>query len=161
MTARPEVSLPLVGDSGVSSTFPHLLADLVRAGDPYGRFDRFSDEVLLRPFVLDASSRASIPIDCEVEPATLERVRAFYQAVAAGVERVAGVMTAVLVDVGHEGFGRAVVFAGRLILLADPLRDVQRFGFADLAALAAAGEARIARAARALADYPEVARADP
>jgi probable nitrogen fixation protein len=145
---------------GSTDPFLHDLADLLRAGDPYGRFDRFADEHLLRPYVVDPVTRAGIAVGCDVEPVILERLRSFYQAVAAGVERASGTMTAVLVDVSHEGFGRAVVFAGRLVLLADPLRDVQRFGFADLTALAAAGQGRIERAVEALETFPEVARAD-
>lgn len=144
----------------VADAFLRDLAGLLRAGDPYGRFDRFPEEHLLRPFVVDSAARARIAVNCDVDALTVERLRSFYQAVAAGAERALGTLTAVLVDINHEGFGMACVYAGRLILVADPLRDVQRFGFPDTGALAAAGENRIERAVRAYAQFPEVARAD-
>ena len=41
--------------------------------------------------------------------------------------------------VSHEGFGRVVLIAGRLVVFAKSLRDVHRFGFESLEKLAAEG----------------------
>lgn len=142
----------------VADPFLRDLADQVRAGDTYGRFDRFPDEHLLRPYVVDAVARADIAVNCDVDAATTGRLRSFYQAVAAGVERAAGVMTSVVLDLSHEGFGRAVVFAGRLVVVSDVLRDVQRFGFPDLDGLARRGQHLVDGAAAVIAAHPEVAR---
>jgi probable nitrogen fixation protein len=140
--------------------FLHDLAGQMRAGDTYGRFDRFDDEHLLKPFILDTAGRVEIAVNCDVDPMTEERVRTFYQAVAAGAERQTGVMTAVVVDLSHEGFGRAVIFAGRLIVVVDVLRDAQRFSFPSLEALAARGDLLVDAAVAALRAYPEVADAE-
>jgi probable nitrogen fixation protein len=143
-----------------SDGYLHELADQLRAGDGYGRFDRFADEHLFGPFVLNRSRRSTIPVNCEVDPVTAERVRAFYQAVAAATEKAAGVITGVLVGISHEGFGRAAVLAGRLVLLLDTLREAQRFGFPSMEALAVAGHERVASALQILKTHPEVARDD-
>ncbi len=143
-----------------STGFLRDLADQLRAGDSYGRLDRLSDDQLLRPLVLTAEQRQEVPVSCDLDPATGERVRAFYQAVAVGVERSTGVMTGAVLDLGHEGFGRALVLAGRLVVVADVLRDAQRFGFASTQALAARGEQLVGAGVAAIAADPEVARAE-
>ncbi|HET9657560.1 MAG TPA: NifX-associated nitrogen fixation protein [Kineosporiaceae bacterium] len=136
------------------------LADQLRAGDAYGRFDRFPDEHLLRPLVVPAAQRLRIPVNCDVEPATQGRLRSFYQAVAVGIEKQSGVMTGAVVDLSHEGFGRALVFAGRLIVVSDVLRDAQRFGFPDLDALARRGDRLVEAGIALVRRHPEVARAE-
>ncbi|PSB05469.1 hypothetical protein C7B76_31390, partial [filamentous cyanobacterium CCP2] len=40
----------------------------------------------------------------------------------------------------HEGFGWALIFSGRLLLVSRTLRDAQRFGFDSLEKLAIEGE---------------------
>lgn len=149
-----------VPDTVPDSPFVRDLVGLLRAGDSYGRLDRFSDAHLLRPFVVSQAARAGISVDCEVEAVVIERVRSFYQAAAAGVERATHVMTSVVIDISHEGFGRAAIVAGRLVALMDPLRDIQRFGFPTLEALAAAGEQLIARGTDVIDQYPGVAGED-
>jgi probable nitrogen fixation protein len=136
------------------------LADQLRAGDTYGRFDRFSDEYLLRPLIITPARRQEIPVSCDVDPSTEGRLLAFYQAVAVGVEKGTGVMTGAVIDLSHEGFGRALVLAGRLVAVVDVLRDAQRFGFADAESLARRGEDLVAAGVALIEKHPEVARAD-
>ena len=156
--------------SASASAHQYFLRDLValiRAGDPYGRLDDVEPERLLRPFLIAPTTADAVlaePDDgagaCTVDALSIERLRAFHQAVAAGVERAGHVMTAVAVDVNGEGFGRVLVVAGRLLLLAESQRDAGNFGFPSLVALAAAGERLVARAVAVLDRYPEVAGAD-
>ena len=143
------------------------LVALLRAGDPYGRLDDVEPERLLRTFLTAPTTAATVLAEpgegsgaCAVDAVSIERLRCFHQAVAAGVERSGHVLTAVAVDVNGEGFGRVLVIAGRLVLLAESQRDAGNFGFPSLAALAAAGERLVARALAALDRYPEVAGAD-
>ena len=164
--------------SASTTTHQYFLRDLValiRAGDPYGRLDDVEPERLLRLFLTVPTDRPTgrpttadavlaEPDDgagaCTVDALSIERLRAFHQAVAAGVERAGHVMTAVAVDVNGEGFGRVLVVAGRLLLLAESQRDAGNLGFPSLVALAAAGERLVARAVAVLDRYPEVAGAD-
>jgi probable nitrogen fixation protein len=166
LAAPPAVAPPapaLSSGSGAPqrlSGFLRDLADQLRAGDPYGRFDRFPDEHLLGPLILSPAQRSRIPVNCDVDPTTEGRLRAFYQAVAVGVETATGLITGAVIDLSHEGFGRALVLAGRLVAVVDVLRDAQRFGFADRESLAARGEHLVATGVALIEKYPEVARAD-
>lgn len=132
----------------------------LRAGDTYGQLDRVSDQALLRPYVVTRERQREIPVACAVEAATEGRIRSFYQAVAAGVERESGAFTTTVVDLSHEGFGRVIVFAGRLVVLSDVLRDAQRFGFPSIERLTEKGESLVTAAVKVLDRYPEVARDD-
>jgi probable nitrogen fixation protein len=58
----------------------------------------------------------------------------------------------------HEGFGRMVVTAGRLIVINKHLRDVHRFGFLSFAKLAEEGEKLVLDAVSWIEKYPEVAK---
>jgi probable nitrogen fixation protein len=175
---RSEIRLDLAAPSTAASTasspetvtgsvapqrytgFLRDLADQLRAGDTYGRFDRFPDEHLLRPLIITAARRAEIPVNCDVDPATEGRLRSFYQAVAVGIEKRTSVLTSAVIDLSHEGFGRALVLAGRLVVVVDVLRDAQRFGFPDAQALAARGDHLVAAGVALIGAFPEVARAD-
>lgn len=141
-------------------TFVKDLVTQLRAGDTYGQLDRLSDEAMLRPFILTKASQREIPIDCDVDPATMERLRTYYQAVAAGIEKETGTYTTTVLDLNHEGFGWAMVFAGKLIVVQDVLRDAQRFGFSSVEALGEHGAHLVARGTEITTTYPEVARDD-
>lgn len=140
--------------------FLRALIDQQRAGDTYGQLDRLSEDHLLRPFLVTRDKQRDIPIACDVEPATEGRIRSFYQAVAAGVESATGSYTTVVLDLSHEGFGRVIIFAGRLIVLSEVLRDAQRFGFPSAELLAEHGDKLVTAAAKVIASYPEAARDD-
>jgi probable nitrogen fixation protein len=68
-------------------------------------------------------------------------------------------MASPVMALSHEGFGRVVLTAGKLVVLAKTLRDVHRFGFEDLAALEAEGEKAVELAVKTIEAFPEVARA--
>lgn len=142
-------------------TLTPFLRDLIdqqRAGDSYGRLDRMSQEQLLRPFLLTREQRSELPVACDVDAGTQQRIRAFYQAVAAGIEKATGVVTTTVLDLSHEGFGRVLVVAGRLVVVSAVLRDAQRFAFPTVDKLAEGGEALVAAGEHVLRTYPEVAR---
>ncbi len=146
-----------------TATFEGFLADLVgqlRAEDTYGQLDRVSDQALLRPYVVTKEKQREIPVACDVEAVTQGRIRAFYQAVAVGIEKATGAFTTAVLDLSHEGFGRVLVFAGRLIVHSEVLRDAQRFGVPSLERLAEKGETYVTEAVKILGTYPEAARDD-
>jgi probable nitrogen fixation protein len=136
------------------------LIDQLRAGDTYGQLDRLSDDSLLRPYLVSREQRREIPVACDVEPATEGRIRAYFQAVAAGVEKASGTFTTTVVDLSHEGFGRVILFAGRLVVVSEVLRDAQRFGFATTDDLIARGESLVTGALKNIELHPEAARDD-
>jgi probable nitrogen fixation protein len=62
----------------------------------------------------------------------MSRVRAFYNAIAALIEKECGLMAVPMINLTHEGFGRALITVGKLVVMDRTLRDVHRFGFPSL-----------------------------
>jgi probable nitrogen fixation protein len=67
-------------------------------------------------------------------------------------------MVSPLMKMHHEGFGRVVLTAGRLVVVNRHLRDVHRFGYPSLVKLAAAGSQLVADGVAMIERFPEVAR---
>jgi probable nitrogen fixation protein len=58
----------------------------------------------------------------------------------------------------HEGFGRMVLTAGRLVVVNKHLRDVHRFGYPSFAKLAEEGDKAVASGIEMIGKYREVAK---
>lgn len=144
--------------SDIQEQFLRDLVDQQRAGDTYGQLDRLGDDYLLKPFVVDRETARGIAVDCDVDLATQARLRSFYQAVAVGIERSTGVFTTTVLDLNHEGFGRSIIFAGRLVVVSIVLRDAQRFGFTTTEKLAKQGQKLVDSGADVVKKHLEVAR---
>jgi probable nitrogen fixation protein len=145
--------------AALKGPFLSTLVRLMRAEDTYGAWEGKSDSQILRPFVVTKEERRAIPIMGDPDPDVLWRLDKFYVAVGLCIEQRTGVMTGPMMKMSHEGFGRVVLIAGQLIALSKHLRDVHRFGFDSLAALAAEGEKYVAKGVEAIEAHPEVARA--
>lgn len=128
-----------------------------RAQDTHGVWDGKSDATLLAPYILTREQRRAIPLMGDPDPETLWRMELFYNAVGLAIERATGVMVAPMMKLSHEGFGRLVLTAGRLIVVNKQLRDVHRFGFDSLEALAAEGGKLVAAGIEMIEKYPELA----
>lgn len=144
--------------SPMDSVFIKELVKQWRAQDSYGAWEGKSDETLLEPYVLDKEKRKTIPIIGDPDPETLWRMELFYNAVGLSIERASGIMVSPMMKMSHEGFGRQILIAGRLIVVNKQLRDVHRFGFPSLEKLAEEGEKLVASALAMIESYPAVAR---
>lgn len=142
----------------VTSTFVRALVQQIRASDPYGRLDAMSEEILLKPYIVSKEERQAIPIIGDIDKEVEGRLRAFYNAAAAAIEQETGVMVSSLLEMSHEGFGRVILYAGRLILVSKTLRDAHRFGFPTVEKLAAEGEKLVRAGVEMLQRFPEVAQ---
>lgn len=140
-----------------SSLFLKELAKQFRAQDTYGTWDKKSDMELLEPYILDREKRQAIPIVGDPDPETLWRVELFYNAVGLAIERETGVMVTPMMKMHHEGFGRMILCASRLIVVNRQLRDVHRFGFPSIEKLAQEGDKLVAAGVEMIRRYPEVA----
>jgi probable nitrogen fixation protein len=129
-----------------------------RAQDLHGSWDKKTDLDLLEPYILTREKRRELPMMSDPDPETLWRMELFYNAVGLTMERITGVMVCPLMKLHHEGFGRLVLTAGRLIVINKNLRDVHRFGFESLEKLEAEGEKLVAAGLEWIEKYPEVAR---
>ncbi|NEO98021.1 MAG: NifX-associated nitrogen fixation protein [Symploca sp. SIO2E9] len=132
------------------------LVKQVRAQDTYGFYKNWSDDLILKPFIIDRRERRKISIEGEVDPATKNRIDLFYRAIASRIEQETGPVVQVVIEVNHEGFGWALVFCGRLLLVTRSLRDAHRFGFDSLEKLALEAEKLTQAGIKLAKDYPEV-----
>jgi probable nitrogen fixation protein len=112
--------------------------------------------LILKPFIVTKQKKREISVEGEVDPITQARIMAFFRAVAAGIEQETGLISQVVVDLSHEGFGWALVFSGRLLLAVKTLRDAHRFGFDSLDKLAEEGENYVKKGLDLAKRFPEV-----
>ena len=140
------------------SVFLKELIKQWRAQDAHGAWDKKSDLDLLAPYIITKEQRREIPIMGDPDPETLWRLELFYNAIGLSVERATGIMVSPMMKMHHEGFGRLVLIAGRLIVINKHLRDVHRFGFESLEKLVAEGEKLVGEASAMIEKFSEVAR---
>ena len=101
----------------------------LRAMDSYGTYDTWTDDKVLAPMILTKAQRREIPVVGDPDETTVSRVKAYYNAIATIIEQQCGLMAVPMINLTHEGFGRAIISVGKLIVLDKTLRDVHRFGF--------------------------------
>jgi len=142
----------------LEAPFVQQLIKQLRAQDTHGAWEGKSDMQLLKPFIHTAEERRAIPIMGDPDPETLWRLEIFYNAIAVAIERATGQMVSPMMKMSHEGFGRMVLLAGRLVVVNKQLRDVHRFGFPSLAKLAEAGTKFLDEAVAMIKTYPAVAQ---
>lgn len=143
---------------GLDHPFVRTLIAQIRAQDIYGIWEGKSDLELLEPFVLDKDRAREIPIVGDPDPDTLSCVEIFYNAVGLSIEKRCGLMAAPLMQMNPEGFGRMVLTCGRLVVINKVLRDVHRFGYPSVAAIARAGAALVEDALSWIERFPAVAK---
>jgi probable nitrogen fixation protein len=156
----PDAVDAAAADQALVGTDPFLreLVKQLRAQDTHGAWEGKSDVVLLQPYVLSAEQRRALPMMGDPDPETLWRLELFHNAVGLAIERETGVMVSPLMKMHHEGFGRLVLTAGRLIVVNRHLRDVHRFGFPTFAKLAEAGAKLVREGVGMIAEFPAVAK---
>ena len=154
----PEAALlSTPGHEPGSSVFLNELVKLWRAQDSYGAWEGKSDAQLLEPYVVDKKKRKEIPIIGDPDPEMLWRLELYYSAVGLAIERQTGNMVTPMMKMHHEGFGRIVLIAGRLIVVNKQLRDVHRFGFLTMQKLAEEGEKLVNAGVEMIRQFPDVA----
>jgi probable nitrogen fixation protein len=141
-----------------TSPFLKAIIQQIRANDPYGTFRTWSDELLLKPYVVTRDKKKKISVDGEIDPITKGRIIAFYRAIAHCIEEETGQLCQVVVDLSHEGFGWSLVFCGRLLVVAKTLRDAQRFGYDSLEKVAAEGDKLVQSGVDYIKRFPDAAK---
>jgi probable nitrogen fixation protein len=123
----------------VAENDPFLTTDVVveilkqlRAIDTYDTYDGLTEAQIIDPLVLTKERRREIPIIGDPDEITLARVKVYYNSIATLVEKKTKLMAVPVINITHEGFGRAFVIVGKLIVVDKILRDVHRFGFPSL-----------------------------
>jgi probable nitrogen fixation protein len=142
--------------AAINSAFVKELIKQWRAQDAHGAWDGKPDETLLAPYIITREQRREMPIIGDPDPETLWRLELFYNAVGLAIERQTGSMATPMMKMSHEGFGRMVLMAGRLVVVNKYLRDVHRFGFESMEKLAEEGEKVVAAGVAMIRQFPEV-----
>ncbi|OKH27813.1 NifX-associated nitrogen fixation protein [Chroogloeocystis siderophila] len=147
-----------INEEILNSPFLQELVRQIRAQDSYGFYRNWSNELLVKPYVISKEAKRKISVEGDVDPVTKARIMSFYRAIAAQIEQETGLISQVVIDLSHEGFGWALIFSGRLLLVARTLRDAQRFGFDSLEKLLAEGEKMTQKGIELAQKYTEVAK---
>ncbi len=129
----------------------------LRALDSYGTYDTWPDYKVLDPMILTKERRREIPVVGDPDETTISRLKAYYNAIAAGIEREVELMAVPVVNLSHEGFGKALILVGRLVVLNRTLRDVHRFGFDSLEKLVEDLEKQVSEAVALVQAHRDVA----
>ena len=145
-------------ENPMDSLFVRELIKQWRAQDAHGAWEGKSDEKLIAPYIVTKEQRKEMPIIGDPDPEVLWRVELFYNAVGLAIERQTGVMVSPMMKMHHEGFGRMVLLAGRLVVVNKQLRDVHRFGFESMEKLAQEGEKLVAAGVEMINQFPEAAK---
>jgi probable nitrogen fixation protein len=141
-----------------TSDFAREMLRQMRAVDTYGTCDGWSDARVLEPFVLTKEQKRELPIVGDPDELTVSRIEAYYNALAALIEKECGVMASPMLKLSHEGFGRVVIIVGRLVVLDRALRDVHRFGFPSLSKMKDEADRLLSVALNIVGAHPEAAR---
>lgn len=150
----------------VETNDPFMASDIVvemlkqlRAIDTYDNYEGWSEEKIIDPLVMTKERKREIPIIGDPDEITLARIKAYYNAIASLIEKKSGLMAVPVINITHEGFGRAFVLVGKLIVVDKILRDVHRFGFPSLEDFCDKTEKVIEKAVGLIGQYKEVAEA--
>ena len=146
------------GDPVLSTDFASEMLRQVNAIDTYGTYEGWPPEKILDPYVLTKERKKEIPIVGDPDDVTISRVKAFYNAIAAQIEAECGKMAVPMVHLSHEGFGRAIITVGKLVVMDKTLRDVHRFGFPTLSKMKDESDKLLSVALEIIGKYPEAAK---
>jgi probable nitrogen fixation protein len=151
-TASPELATDLA-----DTDFIKEMSRQARALDNYGTYDGWPLARILAPFVLTKDQRREIPVIGDPDDVVLSRVKAFHNAIAALIEKECGLMAVPAINITHEGFGRALITVGKLVVMDRTLRDVHRFGFDSYSKMKTEADKHLSVALEIIGKYPEVA----
>lgn len=150
----------------IADNDPYMTSDVVtemlkqlRAIDTYDSYEGWSEEKIIDPLILTKERKREIPIIGDPDETTLARVKAYYNSIASLIEKKSGLMAVPVINITHEGFGRALVIVGKLIVVDKILRDVHRFGFPSLEDMASKTELTIDKAVGLIEQFKAVAEA--
>ncbi len=128
-----------------------------RALDSYGQWDGKTQQQILDAYVLTKERKREIPVIGDPDDQIIARVKSFHNAIAVLIEKECGLMAVPFVQLTHEGFGRALIVVGKLVVMDRTLRDVHRFGFESLSKMKTEADKYLGVALEIVGQHPEVA----
>lgn len=114
----------------MDKVFIETLIGQVRALDQFGTWANKSDEDLLaEKYIKTKEDLKNIPIIADIDEMKIQDIKLIYQAVALAFEKKTGIMCSVVMEMSHEGFGRVVVVADKILIVNKFFKDAHRFSF--------------------------------
>jgi probable nitrogen fixation protein len=147
----------VAADPLLSTDFIMEMTKQMRAIDSYGTYDGWPVERILAPYVVTKEQRREIPVIGDPDEILLARIKAFYNAIASLIEKECGQMAVPMINITHEGFGRAVITVGKLVVMDKTLRDVHRYGYESLSKMKDDADKLLSVALGLVGKHPEVA----
>ncbi len=144
-------------DPVLESEFMQEMVKQMRAIDTYDSYEGWSSAKILDPFVMTKERKAEIPVIGDPDEITMARVKAYYNAISCLIEKECGLMAVPMINLSHEGFGRAIITVGKLVVMDKTLRDIHRFGFKSLSKMKDEADKFLSVALEIVGKYPEVA----
>jgi len=136
------------------NAFTEELIRQLRATDQFGNWNNMSDEELLvKKFVKTKEDLKAIPIIADIDEMLIGEIKMIFKAVALQFERKTGVMCNVVMEMSHEGFGRCIVIADKIVLVDKYFKDAHRFGFRTLDKLYEEGQKYLDRSFEIFEQY--------
>ncbi|WP_455212470.1 NifX-associated nitrogen fixation protein [Kaarinaea lacus] len=144
-------------DPLLETEFMKEMVKQMRAIDTYDTYENWSVAKILDPFVMTKERKSEIPVIGDPDEITMARVKAFYNGISSMIERECGLMAVPMINLSHEGFGRAIITVGKLVVLDKTLRDVHRFGFKSLSKMKDEADKFLSVALGIIGEHPDVA----
>jgi len=144
-------------DPILETDFIKEMVKQMRAIDSYGTYDGWPVERILAPYILTKDQRREIPVIGDPDEQTLSRVKAFYNGIAALIEKECGLMAVPMMNITHEGFGRALITVGKLVVMDRTVRDVHRYGYDSLSKMKDEADKLLSVALQIIGTHREVA----
>lgn len=144
-------------DPILETDFIKEMVKQMRAIDSYGTYDGWPVERILAPYIKTKEQRREIPVIGDPDEETLARVKCFYNAIAVLIEKECRLMAVPMINITHEGFGRALITVGKLVVLDRTVRDVHRFSFDSLSKMKDEADKFLSVALEIVGKYPDVA----
>lgn len=141
----------------LNTDFIKEMVKQMRAIDSYGTYDGWPSDRILAPYIVTKEQRRQIPVIGDPDDIMISRIRAFYNAISCLIEKECGLMAVPVINISHEGFGRALITVGKLVVMDRTLRDVHRYGYESLSKMKDEGDKLLSVALEIIGKYPEVA----
>ena len=151
------MSETLEKDPIMETDFIKEMVKQMRAIDSYGTYDGWTVERILEPYIVTKEMRRQIPVIGDPDEETLSRVKAFYNGIAVLIEKECGLMAVPMVNLSHEGFGRALITVGKLVVMDRTVRDIHRYGYDSYSKMKDEADKYLSVALSLIGKYPEVA----
>jgi probable nitrogen fixation protein len=157
MTAVVILAAEAVDDPIYQTDFIKEMLRQTRALDSYGQWDGKSMPEILDAYVLTKERKREIPVIGDPDDQIIARVKSFHNAIAVLIEKECSLMAVPFVQLTHEGFGRALIVVGKLVVMDRTLRDVHRFGFESLSKMKTEADKYLSVALEVIGKFPDVA----